>query len=126
MLLDGGGSLGALAAGLPMLLQHRTPLTVLASYQVVFFGYSVLCLVVAAIYMSLSSAVEVGSPRTSTSPLTGPSPGSKKLVARITILFSLDAFGGGFLTDALVAYWFFRRFGIAEQDLGVVFLRCIS
>jgi predicted MFS family arabinose efflux permease len=25
------------------------------------------------------------------------------------------------LTDALVAYWFFRRFGIAEQDLGVVF-----
>jgi predicted MFS family arabinose efflux permease len=36
-------------------------------------------------------------------------------------LFSLDAFGGGFLTDALVAYWFFRRFQIPEQDLGVVF-----
>ena len=25
------------------------------------------------------------------------------------------------MTDALVAYWFFRRFGIAEQDLGMVF-----
>jgi predicted MFS family arabinose efflux permease len=36
-------------------------------------------------------------------------------------LFSLDAFGGGFLTDALVAYWFFRRFGIAEHDLSLVF-----
>src|SRR5207249_7423793 len=40
---------------------------------------------------------------------------------KITALFSLDAFGGGFLTDALVAYWFFRRFGIAEHDLGLVF-----
>jgi predicted MFS family arabinose efflux permease len=48
-------------------------------------------------------------------------PESKKIVAKITALFSLDAFGGGFLTDALVAYWFFRRFGIGEQDLGIVF-----
>lgn len=36
-------------------------------------------------------------------------------------LFSLDAFGGGFLGDALVSYWFFRRFGINEQTLGIVF-----
>src|SRR3989441_1811903 len=46
---------------------------------------------------------------------------SKRIIAKITALFSLDAFGGGFLTDALVAYWFFRRFGIAEHDLGLVF-----
>lgn len=37
---------------------------------------------------------------------------SKRVIAKITALFSLDAFGGGFLTDAIVAYWFFRRFGI--------------
>jgi predicted MFS family arabinose efflux permease len=29
--------------------------------------------------------------------------------------------GGGFLTDALVSYWFFRRFGIAENKLGLLF-----
>ncbi len=46
---------------------------------------------------------------------------TKKVLTKLTALFSLDAFGGGFLTDALVAYWFFRRFGIAEQDLGLVF-----
>jgi predicted MFS family arabinose efflux permease len=39
----------------------------------------------------------------------------------LTALFSLDSFGGGFLTDALVSYWFFRRFGLSENDLGVVF-----
>jgi predicted MFS family arabinose efflux permease len=45
---------------------------------------------------------------------------NKKILAKLTALFSLDAFGGGFLTDALVAYWFFRQFGVAEHDLGLV------
>src|SRR2546422_8484515 len=46
---------------------------------------------------------------------------NKRILAKLTALFPLDAFGGGFLTDALVAYWFFRRFGVAEHDLGLVF-----
>jgi len=86
-----------------------------------FFGYSGLFLLVAALYLFLSQAVEIASP-----PTIGPigariEPGTKKILARVTALFSLDAFGGGFLTDALVAYWFFRRFGVAERDLGLVF-----
>ncbi|PYX93544.1 MAG: MFS transporter, partial [Acidobacteria bacterium] len=48
-------------------------------------------------------------------------PETKRIVARLAALFSLDSLGGGFLTDALVAYWFFRRFGIPEQQLGVLF-----
>jgi len=36
-------------------------------------------------------------------------------------LFAIDSFGGGFLTDALIAYWFFRRFGVSEAQLGVLF-----
>jgi predicted MFS family arabinose efflux permease len=46
---------------------------------------------------------------------------SRKVIVKLAALFSLDAFGGGFLTDALVAYWFFRRFGIGEQNLGLLF-----
>jgi MFS family permease len=121
VLLDGGGSLGALGAGMPILLQRHMSLTVLMSYRLVFYGYSVLCLLVAGIYLCLTPAIEVESPGPTTSAKAGISPESKKVVAKITALFSLDAFGGGFLTDALVAYWFFRRFGIAEQGLGVVF-----
>ena len=121
VLLDGGGSLGALGAGLPLLLQHQMSLTILTSYRVVFLGYSVLCVVVAAIYLCLSPAIEVGSPRNLSSVRAGITPKSRTIVVKITALFSLDAFGGGFLTDALVAYWFFRRFGIGEQDLGLVF-----
>ena len=121
VLLDGGGSLGALGAGLPLLLQHEMSLAVLTSYRLVFIGHSILCLVVAGIYLCLSSAVEVDGPRAATSPKIEISAACKTVVTRITALFSLDAFGGGFLTDALVAYWFFRRFGIAEQELGIVF-----
>jgi MFS family permease len=120
VLMDGGGSVGALGAALPIYFQRQMSVSVPTSYRIVFFGYAILWVAVAVIYLGLSPASEVASQATTSFKETT-SPSSKKIVARITALFSLDAFGGGFLTDALVAYWFFRRFGIAEQDLGVVF-----
>src|SRR5438128_3179578 len=121
VLHDGGGSLGALAAGLPLFLRHRLSFSLLTSYKAVFFGYSGLCLIVAALYTILSPAVEVTNPPAPAKMSAGIAPENKNVLAKLTALFSLDAFGGGFLTDALVAYWFFRRFGIAEHDLGLVF-----
>lgn len=121
VLLDGGGSLGALAAGLPLFLQHRLSFPLLSSYKVVFFGYSGLCLIVATLYAVLSPAVEVNNPPAPAKMSAGTTPENKKILGKLIALFSLDAFGGGFLTDALVAYWFFRRFGVGEHELGVVF-----
>ena len=121
VLLDGGGSLGALAAGLPLFLQHRLSFSLPSSYRVVFFGYSGLCLIVATLYAGLSPAVEVHNPLATAKASAGMTPESKRILAKLTALFSLDALGGGFLTDALVAYWFFRRFGVGEHDLGLVF-----
>ena len=121
VLLDGGGALGALAAGLPLLLQHRLSFSLLSSYRVVFFGYSGLCLIVATLYAFLSPAVEVNNPPAPAKMSAGITPENKRILGKLTALFSLDAFGGGFLTDALVAYWFFRRFGVAEHELGLIF-----
>jgi MFS family permease len=121
VLLDGGGALGAMAAALPTLLQHHLSISVFRSYHLVFVGYFGLCLAVAALYSFLSSAVEVVNPTGLAPTRTMIAPESKRIVAKLTALFSLDAFGGGFLTDALVAYWFFRRFGIGEENLGLVF-----
>jgi len=59
VLLDGGGSMGALAAGLPLFLQHRLSFSLLSSYKTLFYGYSTLCLIVATLYACLSPAVEV-------------------------------------------------------------------
>jgi predicted MFS family arabinose efflux permease len=33
----------------------------------------------------------------------------------------MDSFGGGFLTGALISYWFVQRFGVGEQYIGPVF-----
>jgi MFS family permease len=121
VLLDGGGALGAMTAALPILFQRQLSVSVLRSYRLVFFGYSGLCFAVAAVYSFLSPAVEVASPAGLAPTRTKITPESKRIVAKLTALFSLDALGGGFLTDALVAYWFFRRFGIDEQSLAFVF-----
>ena len=120
VVLDGAGSLGALAAALPLLLQRWLSLSLLTSYRAVFAGCAFLSVVSAALYTFASSAVELSEPATDASPKRI-SPATKTIIAKLAGLFSLDAFGGGFLTDALVAYWFFRRFGVAEESLGVLF-----
>jgi MFS family permease len=120
VVLDTAGSLGALAAGLPLLLQRWLAIPLLASYRTVFFGCAFLGVVGATLYPFASAAVEVSKSATGALP-HHLSPATKKVVTKLAGLFSLDAFGGGFLTDALVAYWFFRRFGVAEESLGVLF-----
>jgi MFS family permease len=120
VVLDTAGALGALAAALPLLLQHRLALPLLTSYRAVFLGCAFLGVVGAVLYCFASAEVEVSKSATEALP-HHISPATKKVVTRLAGLFSLDAFGGGFLTDALVAYWFFRRFGVAEESLGVLF-----
>jgi MFS family permease len=120
VVLDTAGSLGALAAALPLLLQRWLTLPLLTSYTMMFAGCALLSIVTAVLYPFASAAVEVSKPATEVSP-HHISPATEKVVAKLAALFSLDAFGGGFLTDALVAYWFFRRFGVAEAGLGVLF-----
>jgi predicted MFS family arabinose efflux permease len=46
---------------------------------------------------------------------------SRGIVARLGGLFALDSFGGGFVTQAFLAYWFTERWGTSAATLGVVF-----
>jgi MFS family permease len=120
VLIDGGGSLGALSAGLPLILQHRLGMLLLDAYRFIFLGFAGISIATAAIYWFMSPGIEVAGPQGGIgTQRIGPE--NKQIIVKLTALFSLDAFGGGFLTDALVSYWFFRRFGIAEHDMGIVF-----
>jgi MFS family permease len=120
VLIDGGSSLGALGAALPVFLQTQFGFTLLGGYRVLFLAYAGLNLVTAVLYSMLSPVVEVNnSPKLEN--IAKIAPETRKVVGKLTAFFSLDAFGGGFLTDALVSYWFFKRFGLSEHDLGVVF-----
>lgn len=119
LVIDAGHALGALGAGLPMALHSLWGIPVLEAHRGIFIGYAALSLLSAILSICLPSAVEV-SPKPSI-PTAVVSPATRRIVKNLTALFALDALGGGLLTDALVSYWFFRRFGTTEAALGALF-----
>jgi MFS family permease len=121
VLLDTGGALGALAAGLPLLLERWSGLSLPRAYQAVFLGYAAVNLLTALLYILLSSTVEIAKPPNVSLQATRVSPATRGVISKLAGLFSLDALGGGLLTDALMAYWFFRRFGVSEEGLAILF-----
>ncbi len=121
ILLDAGHALGALAGLLPILLRARFQVDLLASYQVTFWTYGSLGLLGAAIYAFLSPQVEVPARVGAGDPPARISSEGKRVVTKLSALFFLDAFAGGFLTNALLAYWFFSRFGVTEGSLAPLF-----
>src|SRR5947199_6686917 len=46
---------------------------------------------------------------------------SKDVVLSLSALFSVDAFGGGFVIQSFAAYWFYLRFGVDPGTLGAIF-----
>src|SRR5205807_5366914 len=46
---------------------------------------------------------------------------SRAVVLRLSGLFALDAFGGGFVVQSFAAYWFYLRFGVNPATLGGIF-----
>jgi hypothetical protein len=65
-----------------------------------------------------------GTPPAAAARLDGPrrvSPESRRVLARISALFALDSLGGGFLTTALLAFFFHERFGADEAAVGALF-----
>jgi predicted MFS family arabinose efflux permease len=68
----------------------------------------------------LSSAVEIGR-ASSLEPLPQLHR-SKGIVARLSVLFAFDSFGGGFVVQSFIAYWFALKFGASHETLALVFL----
>ena len=46
---------------------------------------------------------------------------SHAVVMRLSALFALDSFGGGFVVQSFAAYWFYLRFGVDPKTLGALF-----
>jgi len=120
VVLDASGALGALAAGIPIAAQKWWSVDLSRSYRFLFIAYAAISVLTALLYLLLSEDVEIRKEETLGTRVSV-SAETKSTIKRISALFAIDAFGGGFLTDALVSYWFFRRFGIAESQLALLF-----
>ena len=112
-------AVGALAAGLPDVIQGQLGLTELAAFKAMFIAFVVLLVVVALLYGMLSSGVEARpEARHWVNPLTLP---SRRIIFTLAALFSVDHFAGSLLLQSLVAYWFNTRFGLELGTLALVF-----
>lgn len=114
---DVGHAAGSLLAGVPLALRALLAVGEPESLRIALLGPALLLVAAAVLYALLPAAVERPADVAHV-PLT---PASRGILWRISSLFALDAVGGGFLTSALLSYFFFTRFGASEAAMGALF-----
>ena len=124
---------GVLLSGLPAVLQQELQhfgivLNQTGSIKLLFVLYGVLGIVLIGIYSLLSQKIEIQDNQekqndeppqlTKMSSLT---PESRNIVMRLSGLFAVDSFAGGFVIQSIVSFWFFTRFGADLATLSYIF-----
>jgi MFS family permease len=119
-------ALGSLAGGTLVYVVQRTSLAPVDAFRSVVLLYAVLGVTLAVLFRRLSRASE-------SQPAAAPQPPgivaalsglhrARDTVWKLSALFALDSFGGGFVVQGFAAYWFHLRFGVEPGALGVIFL----
>jgi MFS family permease len=111
---------GALVGGTAAAVLIGQGLTEADAYRDVIVGYAVLGLLLAALFTRVSPAVEAPVVHDITVSRRLGLHRSQRTVARLSALFALDAFGGGFVVQALIAYWFQVSYGASPAFIGAV------
>jgi MFS family permease len=117
---------GALAAGF-LTSRLQTRLAPVDSYRVVVVAYACLGAALAVIFTGASAAIEARpSAKAAGAPsvfarFSGIDDRSRAVVLRLSALFALDSFGGGFVVQSFAAYWFYLRYGVDPKTLGTLF-----
>ena len=110
-------SIGAFAASAPSYFQNS-----LLVFHLMYLLYGLVGLLLFILYLRLGSIDAVRTERKRRIGLGETSPEAKRDVANLSFLFSIDAFGGGFVSQSLLSYWFFFVYHVSLQNLGIIFL----
>jgi MFS family permease len=119
-------ALGALFAGAITGALEKTTIMPVGTYRVVVVLYAAVGILLTGLFIRLSSAAEVRSSGEAPAwPTTVKDffgvPRSHRVVVKLSSLFALDSFAGGFVVQSFAAYWFYLRFGANPATLGVIF-----
>jgi MFS family permease len=116
-------ALGALFGGVITQALQRRSMAPVASYRCIVLLYAVLGLVLVCLFARISAMVEVNRSEGMTSPISSflGLDRSRNIVLRLSALFALDSFAGGFVVQSFAAYWFYLRFGAEPKTLGGIF-----
>jgi len=107
---------GSLVAGAPTAIARMSGISIVASIQSMFVIYAALGMAAAFAYRGLPKGAEVAGPR-----VHAPLRESRHRVWTLAALFSLDAFGGGFVVQSMVALWLYQRFELSFAAAGAIF-----
>jgi len=116
-------ALGSLSAGLTSQALLGAGFAAVDAYRGIVIGYAVVGLLMAAVFAQVGRGVEApAAPQADDGIKRRLGLGrSKGIVARLSALFALDAFAGGFVPQSLMAYWFHLRFDVEPAVLGGIF-----
>ncbi|MCS7364782.1 MAG: MFS transporter [archaeon GB-1867-035] len=116
------GSLGSLFGGFPDLMVNYYNMNRLMAFQILFLIFSGLSLIVFIAYLMLSKKCELNLVnRLDKTKIVKISSETKSFVLKLSILFSVDSFAGGFLSQSMVSYWFYARFNIELASISQIF-----
>jgi len=117
---------GSLCGGVVSQVLQGTTLTPVGSYRVVVVLYAALGGLLAVFFTRVSSGVEVSLPGAGSAVPAALKTvwglgRSRHVVLKLSGLFALDSFAGGFVVQSFAAYWFYLRFGVNPGTLGAIF-----
>ncbi len=107
-------SAGVLVSGLSEFFVHEYGLSQIESIKPLFLLYSIIGLAVLGIYCLLSTKVEIQINNDKNNNHSRPlkqvlTPKSKQIFSKLSSLFALDSFAGGFVIQNIVSLWFFHK-----------------
>lgn len=115
---------GALLGGVVVQTLQDIGATPIASYRIIVLLYAANGVLLILFFTRLSQATEANITPGEGSLLPRGRFGlhtSQKVVFKLSGLFALDAFAGGFVIQSILAYWFHVRFGAEPAILGGIF-----
>ena len=114
-------SAGVLLSGLPQFIQKTYGLNQIESIRSLFLFYSICAIIVVGIYFFLSKKIELEVRDVKTTSGRSISPKSKGIITKLSSLFAVDSFAGGFVIQSIVSFWFFSKFGADLTTLSYIF-----
>jgi MFS family permease len=112
---------GILIANLPIIIQNELEVDQIYAIKLLFLFYSLLSILVMGIYLKLSSDIEIKKEKTLKPISKILNPKSKKIVTKLSGLFAIDSFAGGFAIQSIVSFWFFTKFDIDLSIISYIF-----
>ena len=112
---------GVLLSGLPHILSQQFGLGQIPAIKLLFLAYAACALGTLVIYLVLSPKIETKSRNKDANSFRSITPQSQSVIKKMSSLFAIDSFAGGFVIQSIVSFWFYTKFGADLSTLSYIF-----